>query len=80
MKAIQTTYRPATNYTGSRILARAEGVPSLTLPYPHELNSDAAHRLAATLLAEKYGWLNSCDLVSGGLPTGDVAHVLYLLP
>jgi hypothetical protein len=77
MKAIQTRYYGPTNYQGSRIIARAEGVPSLSLPYPYELSVDDAHAKAATLLATKQRWLTPSSpfrLVSGVLPNGDHAH------
>lgn len=78
MKAILTRYLGPTNTRGARIVASAEGVARLTVGYPHELDSEAAHAKAAEALANKYGWLqiNSLKrgLVSGGLPNGDWAH------
>ena len=66
MKAIITKYMPATNTRGSRIKAMAEGVASLSIPYPHELNSEEGHLHAAKLLCERMDWKG--NLVSGGLP------------
>ena len=66
MKAIITKYIPATDSKGSRIKATAEGVKSLSIPYPHELNSEEGHKLAASLLCERMEWKG--ELVSGGLP------------
>ena len=77
MKAIQVSYRGPTDTRGSGLIAKAEGVSSVTIGYPHELNSDDAHRLAAEKLCDKYGWTHrsadgaSSRLVSGGLPNGD---------
>ena len=69
MKAILTRYLPATNYRGSRIKASAEGVPSLTIGYPHEYNTSKAHGHAAKLLRDRQGW--NTRMVGGGLPNGD---------
>jgi hypothetical protein len=69
MKAILTKYHGVTNTRGSRIIAHAEGVKSLTIPYPHELSGEACHRLAATLLCERQEW--PTELVGGQLPNGD---------
>ena len=66
MKAIITKYIPATNTKGSRIKAMAEGVKSLSIPYPHELNAEEGHKLAASLLCERMEW--NGELVSGGMP------------
>ncbi len=66
MKAIITKYLPATNSRGSRIKASAEGVPSLTIPYPHELSGAAVHAAAAVALCRRMGWGGT--LASGGLP------------
>ena len=71
MKAIQTRYLGPTNYRGSRIKAFAEGVKSLTIPYPYELSGDAVHRKAAEALCDRMGWAG--DLACGGLPNGDYA-------
>ncbi len=71
MKAIQTRYFGATNTRGSRIKAWAEGVASVTIPYPHELSGEAVHRLAAETLCLRQGW--STTIVGGGLPNGDYA-------
>lgn len=66
MKAIQTRYMPATNTRGSRIKASAEGVKSLSIPYPHELSGAAVHAAAAVELCKRQNWTG--NLVSGGLP------------
>ena len=81
MKAIQTRYLGPTNVRGSRIKAWAEGVGSLTIPYPHELSGEAVHRLAAArgrrvqvwaeALCKRQGWPTA--IVGGGLPNGDYA-------
>lgn len=66
MKAILTRYLGPTNFKGSRICARAEGVKAVILPYSHELDSEGNHRAAAEALAAKYGWTGR--LIGGGLP------------
>lgn len=80
MKAIITKYLPFTNTKPSRIVAKAEGVPSVTTTCG-SLEIIAAergwthltdHQAAARLLAEKQGW--STTLVSGGLPDGTWCH------
>jgi hypothetical protein len=68
MKAIVTKFLPCTDTKGSRIKASAEGVKSVTIPYPHELSGEACHEAAALALCEKYGW--NFPLVGGGLPDG----------
>lgn len=72
MKAIITKYHGPTNSRGSRIIARAEGVPALTMSYDYSLNPDQLHEKAARALADRQGWKGT--LVSGGLPDGSVAH------
>lgn len=64
MKAIRTRYYGATNFKGSRIVATDGDKNSISISYPHELNSDEAHELAAYLLMQKMGWEN--QLVGGG--------------
>ena len=66
MKAILTKYHGPTNNRGSRISACAEGVKSLSIPYPHELSGEACHRAAAVALCTRQGW--PTELASGGLP------------
>jgi len=80
VKAIQTEYLGFTNHKPSRIVAKAEGVPSITTTCG-SLEIIAAergwthldkHQVAARLLAEKQGW--GATLVSGGLPDGTWCH------
>lgn len=71
MKAIQARYLGPTNYRGSRIKAWAEGVGSVTIPYPHELSGENVYRLAAETLCKRQGWPTA--IVGGGLPNGDYA-------
>lgn len=67
MKAIITKYHGPTNTRGSRISAKAEGVPSVSIGYPHALREgEQAHSAAALMLCHKYGWEGT--LVAGGLP------------
>lgn len=72
-KAIVTKYVGPTDFRGSRIVARAEGVPSLSVGYDSALNSEENHAVAAAKICAKYDW--SGELVSGGLPNGDTVHV-----
>ena len=61
-QSILTKYIPPTNTRGARIKAVQSGwndkrqCASITIPYPHELNTDQAHALAARMLAEKLDW------------------------
>lgn len=70
MKAIVTKYLPATDRKESRIKATAEGVKSITIPYPHELSDEDAHRKAAEAICVRQGWpiQGTQKLVGGGLP------------
>ncbi len=67
MKAIKTRYLGPTDHRGSRIKATAEGIrESVTVPYPHEMNSGPdAHSVAALALCRKMGWDGT--LIAGGL-------------
>ena len=56
MKAITTTYHGPTNTRGSRITATDTDRNRVSIPYPHELNSDEAHAKAALALCAKMGW------------------------
>ena len=67
MKAITTTYCGPTTTRSARIIARAEGVRSVT-SYG-DTYSDNAHRIAAQALCDKYGW--DGELTEAGLPNGD---------
>ena len=64
MKAIRTRYHGATNTRGSRIIASDGDGNRASIPYPHELNSEEAHRKAALALCAKMGW-NPAGLVTG---------------
>jgi len=67
---IQTKYLGPTDYRGSRIVARADGVPKVSVPYDHALNVEDNHRAAAEKLANQHGWLRGWRLVPGYLPDG----------
>lgn len=69
MKTIVTKYIPATNTKPSRVKAKAEGVPAITINYN---SHDNPHREAALTLCRKYGWGE--DIIGGGMPdqTGEV--------
>lgn len=76
LQAIRTKYHGATNHRGSRITATSAGGSKLTIPYPHELNAEQAHRKAAELLVAKLDWLTlGYQLVTGSLSDSYV-HVL----
>ena len=51
-QAIETRYLGPTNTRGGRIKAEC-WAGSLTIPYPHELNTDEAHKAAAMALAAR---------------------------
>lgn len=68
MKAISTKYLGPTNHRGGRVVASAEGVSSVTIPYDHSLDAYGVHEKAALALCRKYGW--SGRLVGGGTRTG----------
>lgn len=55
VQAIKTKYLSPTNYRGGRIKAKAWG-GNITIPYPHQMNTDQAHRKAAMALVDKMGW------------------------
>lgn len=55
MQAIETRYHGPTNTRRSRISARCEA-GRISIPYPHELNNEEGHDLAARTLILKLGW------------------------
>lgn len=69
MKAIATRFVGATDHRGSRIIA-TDGDNRLVLPYPHELDGDAAHDAAAVAFCRKLKWTGR--LARGGTKTGNV--------
>ena len=87
MQAIITTYKPATNAHGSRILARCTR-GSITVPYDHELDTEQNHIAAAQALINRFvkkDLLERSEPPSGNpwnrpravgqLPSGSYAHV-----
>ena len=72
MKAIKTTFKGPTNTKGSRIIATDGDRNKIIIPYPHELNTEDAHRLAATRLCAKMNW--SGELITGWLKN-EAVHV-----
>ena len=72
MKAIKTKYIGPTNFKGARIKASDCDSNSITIPYPHELDSHQAHMLAAVKLCEKMQW--PIKLIQGSLGN-DYVHV-----
>lgn len=74
MKAIRTKYYGPGNVRGSRIIATTgERGQRISIPYPHELNSEKAHALAARMLCNQYQW--SGELIGGGFPDGTMVWV-----
>jgi len=67
-QAIETRHLPVTSSRGSRIKARAWG-GNVTIPYPHELSTEDAHRAAANALIAKMGWTGT--FAQGGNAKGD---------
>jgi hypothetical protein len=68
MKAIRTKYHGPTDTRGSRISASDEDGNRVSIPYPHELSGEAAHRAAADALCRKMNW--SGELIGGALKDG----------
>jgi hypothetical protein len=75
-QAIETRYYGPTNTRGSRIQAKAWG-GSISIPYPHELNTERAHAKAAMALCAKMGWAGL--YVAGGSP-GERGNVYVSVP
>src|SRR5271157_3365830 len=72
MKAIKTTYKGATNFKGSRIIASDEDGNRITISYPYELSGEAVHRKAAEALCDKMQWTGKKGLIAGSLKNGYV--------
>ncbi len=73
MQAITTKYIGPSNVRGSRVKATALG-GSVTLGWNDSLNSDANHKCAAQVLANKLGW-NYGEWIEGHLPDGSSVWV-----
>jgi hypothetical protein len=69
-QAIVTKYHGPTNTRGARISASTASGIRVSIPYPHELNTDDAHRAAADALCAKLGWTGT--LIEGGMKQGNV--------
>ncbi len=67
MQAIVTKYLPPTNTRGARIKATAEA-GSVTIPFPYDINGQAAHQVAAQALADRFDW--GRKYLGGSLPGG----------
>lgn len=67
-QAIETRYMRPTNTRGGRIKAIAWG-GNIVIPYPHDLNTEDAHRAAAQALIAKMGWTG--EFAQGGNAKGD---------
>lgn len=72
MKAIVTKFAGPTNSKPARIIARAEGLPALTVSYDY--GSKDPHQDAARALAIRQGW--RFTFATGGLPDGSRVHVM----
>lgn len=68
-QAIITRYHGPGNVRGARISATSASGVKVTIPYPHECNSDDAHRRAADALIAKLGW-GEDRYVQGALKDG----------
>ena len=79
MQAIRTRYAGPTGSSGSRIIATAQAGRAI-FPYDHALDTDGNHRAAAEQLANRFDWLDACQLTSGVDSRGDHVHVLTLKP
>ena len=71
MQAIVTKYHGPTNSRGARISAKA-WAGRVSIPYPHELNSEQGHEKAARALMAKFNWFTDTKrkvrLACGGMP------------
>lgn len=56
MKTITVKYHGPTDSKGARLKASDESGNNITIPFPYELNRDAAHAKAARALCEKIGY------------------------
>ena len=72
MQAIVTKYHGPTNVKGARISATSASGLRASIPYPHELSIEDAHKAAAQALCDKLNWHNF--RVMGGIK-GGYAHV-----
>ena len=70
MKAILTRYHGPSNVRGARISASDSDKNRVSISYPHELNTDKAHALAAKTLCEKMNWRG--EMIGGRLANGDM--------
>jgi hypothetical protein len=68
-KAIETKYYGPGNVRGARIKA-TDGDNTVWIGYPHELDTDSAHRLAAETLCAKLGW--DYSMIQGATKRGYV--------
>jgi hypothetical protein len=79
-QAIITKYLGPTNYRGSRIKAKCQA-ESLTVSWDSNLGIDENHTAAATMLAQKLGWLmvdgRKFKLVGGAMP--DISGNCYVI-
>jgi len=71
MKAIVVKYHGPTNTRGSRLVASAEGVKSLSMPFDH--GDTCPEAAPAKALAIRYGWTGT--YVAGKLPDGRTVWV-----
>jgi len=73
MVSIITKFLGPTNTRGARIKAHRADDPrvAVTVSYDYAGSSEFRHRLAATQLADRYGWLDAGTvLVAGGTDRG----------
>ncbi len=68
MKSIETHFLGPTDRRGSRLVASDGESNRITIPYPGELDTEAAHTKAAEALKAKMGW--GGDLLCGSTRTG----------
>lgn len=74
-QAIITKFLGPTNTKGARIKASCAG-GSLTIPYPHELNTDDAHMFAALQLSDKLEWsAHVSEWIAGSVHTHKSGYV-----
>jgi hypothetical protein len=73
-QAIVVKYLGPTNARGDRYKATAQA-GSVTINYDRSLSPEENARVAAHVLANKYGWLKFADYVCGQLPDSSYVFV-----
>jgi hypothetical protein len=75
VKVIETRYVGSTNFKPARIIARAEGVKSVTISYDDGFSPADNHRIAAHKLNVRQGWKHR--RIGGTLRNGMMVWVAF---